>query len=467
MPWQIDITSDNMAVRLNLRRLKPDDSISFDQIVLALEKKKIPIDSDLEKRMGQVLEKLGSLGETEKQPLLVEGLPPRQGEKGRFEWTDKCDPNLVAASKEDDRTSFYERCGVIIVNKAEALGKLYPATAGEAGRDVFGRSIAAHPGTECRIEAGRNVELLADGQTFVSLGAGEPKLERAMLYVDPVVTIKSDVDFSTGNINYSGDINISGDIKDLFKVKTGGDITVAGTIEAAQVDCSGNLTVKKGILGKEKGLICVQKNLCAKYLSNVSVWVHGHTTINAEIVNADLNCRGNVVLEKGAIHGGRVTAAGNVETPQIGSPAAVRTVVRAAVDPVWEKQIIKLQELKARLSETIAELMPQAKMLLESAGGIAGNKLKKLAQKIQEGKGQIEKIKITLEQLEMKMERNCTGRIIVHKIIYPGTVLAVGSVTQTINHEVTGPIVVSRHTLPEQGDILIFKNPAETVCAPN
>ena len=341
MPWQIEISSDNTIVYINLKRLTSDDNLKYEDIISALQDKEIPVPPEVENRIHEILEQFAGPGEHDNRPVLIRSSLPIDGEDGYFEWSDKCDPDkhktLVEESEDVDCANFYGRSSLIIAKKDDQIGVLHPATSGEPGQDLFGKSITPQAGTEFKVEPGKNVKLLADGCTFVALCDGEPKLENGTLSVDPTLTVKSDVDFATGNISFSGDVNIKGDIKDLFEVRTGGDCNVEGTVEAAQIECAGSLTVKQGISGKEKGLVKVQKNLSCKYLSNVTVWVQGDTTIDSEIVNTDLNCRGKVVLQRGAIHGGQVCAAGNIETPVIGSPVGVRTIVRAAVDPFLER----------------------------------------------------------------------------------------------------------------------------------
>jgi uncharacterized protein (DUF342 family) len=467
MPWQLQISSDKMTVRLDMSRCKPDENIDSDDIKTALEQKQIPWSTLIEERVREIIENLKNPDLNDPKPVLIQATPPIHGEDARFEWSKSCDPDRVSVfcDRQDQtgRASFYDRSSVILVAQDEIIGILHPPTKGEAGKDVFGDPVESRPGAEYKIEAGKNVRLQSDGQTFIALCDGEPKLQGKKLMVEPVISIKSDVDFSTGNIDYRGDVHVNGDVKDLFEVKAGGNIYVGGTIEAANIECGGNLIVRRGIAGKEKGSIVVKKNLTAKYLSNVTVWVQGDALIKSEIVNVELNSKGKVVLERGGISGGQIIAAGDVESPVIGSPAGVRTVVKAAVDPFLQKKIREYEETRVQLLATISKLMPKAKALLESSGGNPSDPLKEIAENIQRCKEQIEEIDKDCETLTAEMAKNRTGKIIVHKMIYPGAILFIGDSLQMVHHEITGPLEVVPNRTKEKIGTLDFRSPAEAI----
>ncbi len=467
MPWQLQISSDKMTVQLDMSRFQSDENIHDEDIKAALEQKNIPWTTSVQERVQEIIENLQNPDLNDHKPVLIQATPPIDGENGRFEWSGSCDPDKVGAFCEQQdqagRASFYDRSGVTLIAKDDIIGTLHPPTEGEPGKDVFGDSVEPKPGAEYKVEPGKNVELQPDGQTFIALCDGEPKLQGKKLLVEPVITVKSDVDFSTGNINYGGDVHINGDIKDLFEVKAGGDIHVGGTIEAATIECQGNLTIRRGISGKEKGFITVKKNLIAKYLSNVTVWVRGDALIQSEIVNTELNSKGKIVLERGGISGGQIVAAGNVESPVIGSPAGVRTVVKAAVDPFLQKKMQEYEETRAQLSSTISKLMPKAKAMLQSSGGQPSEQLKTLAQEIQLQKEQIEEIDKECEKIAAEMAENCTGKIIVKKMMYPGAILFIANAMQIVNHEITGPLEVVPNRAKGKIGTLDFRSPAEAV----
>ena len=448
MAWQIDISPDNSRAVLDLTARTSQDELSVDAILAALREKQVPITPGVEALVDQAMNLLADPAEIEKQLILAQAIPPQPGADGYFEWAQVLDPDQrrrphdTEDDAEPDRDSYYERSSIIIVGKGDTLGVVHPPTQGQPGADVLGQPIDPPGAAALALQPGANVQLSPDGSTFIAGCDGMPKLEGGILSIDPTVDVPGDVDFSTGNIRFSGNIHITGDIKDLFEVITEGDISVGGTVEAARIECGGALSVGRGIAGKEKGFVTVRGDLTAKYLSNVEAWVDGEISVDSEIVNSDLNCRGKVTLSKGGIHGGHITAAGTVEAPIIGSPAAVRTVIRAAVDPFLGEQIEGLREEIAERTERMTELMPRAKVLLNGCGANPSQKLKEMAARISCCKEEVAQLQTQLDQLIDEMDRTCNGTIIVHKTLYPGVVLHIGSVFEIINNETIGPLEV-------------------------
>jgi uncharacterized protein (DUF342 family) len=466
MPWQLEINTDNTQVLLNLKRLTPQDHLNSETIISALQDKNIPINPDIENHITMIINQLDKLPNHDHCPVLIQAVEVKHGIDGYFEWAQKCDPEKAKPSEDEskipDRTSFYNQSRLKIVNQGDQIGVLHPAAEGEPGENVFGQTITPQPGTDFNVDPGANVELAADGQTFIAKCDGQPKLENHTLCLDSALNINTDVDFGTGNVSFSGEVNIRGDIKDMFQVKTGGNLNVEGTIEAAHIECGGSLTVKRGVTGKEKGQLQVHKNLSAKYLSNVTVWVKGDAAIDSEIVNTDLNCRGKVILQRGAIHGGQVCAAGNIQAPIIGSNAAVRTIIQAGVDPYLKKQIEESQHVISEYSDRINILMPQARALLAASRGRPNQELKKLADQIQTCKMNIEQAEEKKQRLLQEMAQKCNGVIVVHKLIYPGVILCVGNSMKMVEKETPGPLEVVISRLEGDQGALDFRAPSES-----
>ncbi|MBN1765832.1 MAG: DUF342 domain-containing protein [Sedimentisphaerales bacterium] len=464
MPWRIEINHDHTEVLLDLRQHQGGDPIGAHAVVQACREKDIPVDSEVQKRIQNVMDNLDKNQSPSGMAVLIKGIPPEPGENAHFEWEEKFDPEKQEEPEEEKtdqvRTSFYDRSNLIIAKKGDVLGRFNPPTNGTSGQDVFGRPITPQPGTDMKFEAGLNIELLPDGQTCVAGCDGEPKLEGGVLSIDPVLTIRGDVDFSTGNVVYSGDVRIKGDVKDLFKVNAGGNVQIDGTIEAAHVECGGSLTVKRGVSGKEKGKISVGKNMSAKYLSNVTVWAEGDVVIESEIVNTDVNSRGKITLERGAITGGQITATGDVEVPILGSPAGVRTIVRAAVDPVLDKEQKELREERAQLSDQIKHFMPQAKALLNLCRGKPNEELNKIAGDIKKWNERVQAIDERLQKVFEQIEENCTGIIKIKKTLYPGVVLYLSDQQQLVDKEMTGPLELA---IDKEGEYRVpkFRFPKE------
>ncbi|MBN1845286.1 MAG: DUF342 domain-containing protein [Sedimentisphaerales bacterium] len=445
MTLRIRVSSGKLSASLDLSSLA-DGPVEYGAIEKALAEKKVSIGPEQESQIRHWIDAYRTSGPPGDQPPLLTGTPPAHGQDGRFEWSAQCDPKnnqqFLDQQDQSGRASFYGRSSLVLVKKGDILGTLHPPTQGVAGKDVYGAAIEPRPGKDCPLKPGKGAAFLPDGKTLAAEIDGELKYNGRMLWVEPVLSIASDVDFSTGNVDYPGDVFIRGDVKDLFEVHSGADIVVAGTIEAAQVECSGSLCVMRGISGKEKGFIVVDKDLSAKYLSNVRVWVRGDTRIQSEIVNTELHCGGQVILERGALNGGEVTAAGSITAPSLGSLAGVRTIVKAGVDPYLLSQFQQKQQTRTELTALVNRLLPQAKVLLRQGNGRVSNELSRITQEIQEAKNELEAIEREHEELEQKLKQVSDRSIVIRKRIYPGCILYIGQAVEAIDREIEGPVEI-------------------------
>jgi len=464
MPWQIEIGRDKLRVGLDLRRRGSNETIEASAVIEALRAKQIPVNAPVERLVAEVLARCGRPGQGESQPTLLEGRPAQNGQDGCFEWSEHFDPGkrkeALEQQEKSGRCSHYTRGSLILAAKGDVLGVRHAATAGEPGEDVFGKPIPAVAGKECRVEPGKNAALDADGQTFRATCDGQPRLQGAVLGVDSNVTVKADVDFGTGNIRYSGSLSIKGDIKDMFEVQAGGDVEVGGTIEAARVVSGGNLIVRRGVAGKGKGFLSVGGELTAKYLSNVSAWVRRHVRVGTEIVNGEINCRGQVVLESGAIHGGQVTAGRTITAAVLGSPSGVRTVIRAGLDPFRERAVQTAEQRRDEQESRLSALLSRAKALLAAGGGQHRDDLRQLAEEIKAGKKRLEKLQRQEIALRAKLARS-QERIVVQKMIHPGVVLHIGETVHLVHHPVTGPLEAVVRREEGQPETLEFRAPGK------
>ena len=80
--------------------------------------------------------------------------------------------------------------------------------------------------------------------------------------VSPLLEIQGDVDYSTGNIDFSGDVHICGDVRENFTVHAQGTVTVDGLVEAATVEAGGDLVIARGVVGDGRALL--KSNGCVR-----------------------------------------------------------------------------------------------------------------------------------------------------------------------------------------------------------
>ena len=157
----------------------------------------------------------------------------------------------------------------------------------------------------------------------------------------------------------------------------------------------------------------------------------------------------------------KIGFSGDIETPVIGSPAGVRTIIRAAVDPFVEREVEELTTKQDELTTSTAALVSRAKALFEACHGQPDDRLRKLAEQIRQNKQRLEELEQKVTELTQQMAETCTGTILIRKTIYPGCVLSVGTAIQVVDHEMTGPLQAVAVRREGEDPILSFRAPAD------
>jgi hypothetical protein len=147
---------------------------------------------------------------------------------------------------------------------------------------------------------------------------------------------------------------IRGWIKDGFSVKAGGDIEVEQGVDDAFLEASGNILVKYGIQGGEKGRISAKGNIKAGYIYNALVFAEGDVNVRESIMHSKIYADKRVLVEggKGLIVGGLVRAGELISARTIGSSLAQPTAIEVGINPAIREEVINLDQLVESKSKT-------------------------------------------------------------------------------------------------------------------
>lgn len=255
---------------------------------------------------------------------------------------------------------------LIIVSQGQRVAEALAYAKGADGLDVRGRPLPRCKEPNNKIILGKGLAYDKDGVGVLAQAAGELHCEGLKLWIEPRLEITGDVDFSVGNINYDGDVTIGGSIRDLFKVHVNGNVTVNGSVDAAEVICGGTLIVNVGINARGKGHCIAHGGVVAKHISNATIRAHGDIAVRREIHNSRLIGFGQLLLDHGALLGGHATILGDAVCHTLGSEAAVRTLIEVGIDERLREftavQAAKLHHLArelAALQQELALLQPR------------------------------------------------------------------------------------------------------------
>ncbi len=383
------------------------------------------------------------------------GKPAINGIDGKLEFYFDTAKKTSRPKVNDNGTVDFMNLDLIQVTyTGKELVKVFEPTPGIDGVDVRGTTIYAKPGKPAaKLPKGKNV-ITSDDELHLYSGIdGQIQFENNKISVLPVLEINSDVDLSTGNIDFNGAVTIKGGVRENFSVKARGVIEISGTVEGAIVQSDSDIFLYSGVMGAEKGQIIAQGNLVTKFIDSARVIVGGNISADS-IMHSNVECNGEIILDgkNGLLVGGTTWAVDKIVAMDVGSSMATKTIINIGKTPALGetgdalfKQLdevkFKIQKLE-KIIETLKALGPniqpdQQALLLKS------NHTKILLATEQR------KITKEIDDLNSKLSAK-RAKLTVKNIINPGVLLTMGSARKKFETPVSYSTFVNKNSNIEE-----------------
>jgi uncharacterized protein (DUF342 family) len=287
--------------------------------------------------------------------VIAEGNPAEKGRDTQFvpliNTVIERKPRILS----DDAVDYRDFGGIATVAPGDKLMKREPATKGVDGVSVTGDVMPAEPGIEKEYKLNDSVALDTNNpEILVANKGGQPVIQDCGALVEDIVNM-ANIDISTGNIDFDGTVVVKGDVSTGMKVKASGDIHIGGTVEAAQLEAGGEITVGGGIIGHgnvrddnnqlraEAGYIKAGGNISAKFVKNTVLRSGDSIMVRDMISHSEVTSLNQVVVGGGSakaqILGGKTIASMLIKAQIIGSPNAAQTLIEVGVDHEAEARI--------------------------------------------------------------------------------------------------------------------------------
>ena len=389
--------------------------------------------------------------------LVAWGKPTHGGQNGRLELLFSLEASKPDAEERASlrRVDYRQQSHVPSVKKGDLLVRRHPAKPGLPGIDVHGKEVIPASVQDVKMPKGKNTEMDEDGFCLYAAVDGLVSQTPTSVDVSPVVEIKGDVDFSTGNITFPGSVHVSGNVLVDFEIRAECDIRINGVVEGALLQADGEIAIQRGVQGNGKARLQA-KTITASFLSGASV-VASTVTINGPILHCNVNAdRVSAGGSKGIIAGGRVHARYGIECLGLGTEVGVRTEVFVGVDPAIRRELNKIGAAVQKAEEQVAKLVPAVeglrKVEAESKGGLSAGHQKFLEDALHTKavmEKQIAEHGARRDELLAEEARLRKAEIHVKGPVHPGAVVHVGDAT----HEVDVAAKFTRFTRNEDGEI--------------
>lgn len=208
----------------------------------------------------------------------------------------------------------------VFAKEGDMLLKRTPPTMGTVGKTVLGADINPVPGRDKEITALEGVTVNDDQTEYSASTAGQIIFYNDKIFVSPLLEIRGNLDYKSGNIVFKGTVDISGDALAGFSIKAD-DIIIQGIYEDAVLEATNSVIIKTGIKGKsKKGSIKAGTDVISRYAENANITAYGNIEIEKYCLNSTLTASTIICNEKNSMtSGGSLTALKEIQLFNVGS----------------------------------------------------------------------------------------------------------------------------------------------------
>lgn len=374
--------------------------------------------------------------------VIAKATKPIQGKNAEIIYHFDVDKISKPTIKEDGSVDFHMVDNINHIEAGALLATLQPAQMGKPGIDISGEPIKQAKVNVKTLKHGHNIHLSEDGLKMYSDVAGHVQLTGDKVFVSNTYEVPADVSTSTGDISYDGNVHVKGNVITGFKIEAKGDIIVDGVVEGATLIAGGQIILRRGIQGMNRGVLQADHDIVTKFIENSEVYAGGSVTTDA-IMHSTVEAKGEVVStgKRGLIIGGSIRAEQNISMKEAGSTMGTKTLLEIGMDPSLleeyqslDKQIVSMTEEIEKYNKTI---------------GVYANKVKK-GEKLPDDKRKqyeiakksvellrqnIENAELRSEELREEMEEHNRGRIKVSGVVYPGVKVTINNANYFVRNE--------------------------------
>ncbi len=437
--------NDMLAVMRFLPPINGGANFEGSQILLALRDAGVTfgIDNALVERLSQYREYFIPYE-------VANGKPATNGIDGKLEFFFDTKKKGSKPKMMDNGTVDYMNLDLIQkTSTGKELVKVIEPTAGFNGMDVRGVTIYAKPGKPAaKLPRGKNVVSSDDELSLFSGIDGQIQFDNNKVSVLPILEINSDVDLSTGNIDFNGAVLIKGGVRENFSVIARGVIEISGTVEGAKIHSDSDIFLYSGVMGANKATIYAGGNLVTKFVDSATIKVNGNISADS-IMHSYVECNGEIVLEgkNGLLVGGEIWAVDKIVANEIGSSMATKTDITIGKTP-------SLGETGDQLFKQVDEIkfkMQKLDKIIDTLKGLGNNiqpEQKALLLKSNHTKillaTEHRKLLREIEDINGKMAAK-RAKLSVKSLIRPGVFLTMGSARKKFESPVTYATFVNRN----------------------
>ncbi|MCL2009079.1 MAG: FapA family protein [Synergistaceae bacterium] len=405
----------------------------------SLERKSVVFGIDQE-----AIKKLTELKLGDEQVTVAQGKPAVNGKNSQIELL--VNPDHAPETDQDaEKIDHKERSVFVSVKQGDHIAVKRPSTEGENGMTIAGVVIKAVPGKDIPFPIAGGLDVSEDGLQLTAAIDGRLTRKENKLVVLPVLEVKGDVDFSVGNVDFTGSVKILGAVREGFQVLAGGGIEIREVVEGARVESKSDIVIAGGIRGMSKGRIIAAGNVTAGFADQAYIRSNGEIRIKNSVFHSDVGAHNTITVmggKKSQIAGGKIQAGVAVVCNTLGSEMGTKTEVTVGLPPEQTERRKELQASIIKHKESLEKLETNLTFLKkqEKAGTIDDSKraLMVAAMKSKfQMQAALKSMQTELNDLESRLDlAKSKGVVRVKEMCYPGVTVTIRGFTYAVREPI-------------------------------
>ena len=152
--------------------------------------------------------------------------PPVSGRDAKIRYTFDSEQKLRPVEGEGGRVDHHSTATDRFVEAGAVLAERQPPKEPASGIDVRGREVPSSVIRDRPLGQPTGRGTRVEGETLVATESGRPLLKGGRVDSVPTYDVPGDLDYSVGNIDFSGEVVVHGDVKPGFAIRAGGSVVV-------------------------------------------------------------------------------------------------------------------------------------------------------------------------------------------------------------------------------------------------
>ncbi len=455
---QLSFSKDRVAATVRLIDPNSKKAPKPEAIINALERAGVTIDDEIRARVDQTIEDTKN-GKGPVEPMIVaEATRPIHGKNEQIVWDESLEAQL-GDWQEEMPADAYPVQAITRVEAGQRFARIQPAVSPKPGRDLFGEEVPANGSGE-PLQLDPTIQHAEDDPSVLVAGvSGQVIQDELNVRIEPVYLIDGDIGLETGHVRTAAPIWVEGRICDRFAAQSDHHITTTSAIESAHVMSRRSIYVRRGIIGRQNGLVDAAEDIVAKFATDAFLKAGRDMVIGKQAMNSHLCAGRHLRAPAAGLIGGSAYIRETMHVASVGSDADIptRIVLGVRTEVVFRLTTVAKRIRAARATlQRIQDLIDLLEAGKSNLNVEQRRVLRGLVSQTEDAEQAITGDEKEYTTLLDNLFADGPTSLHVEKVINPKTTLCIRDRMTRFDREVRGPVSVERQKIKNATELVLL-----------